>query len=492
MLLDGGVIKAIGNIPRNEQSTVLDCSGRVVSPGFVDVHSHSDIETLEHRPEKIQQGITTEIVGNCGFSVFPTLDTNISSGVYKLLFGRNACCWHHAGEYFQSLESKGSYTNTAALTGHSTLRASVMGLQRDHADASQMTQLERSLDISLEKGSIGFSTGLNETPGSYGSFEELVALCRMVKKHDAFYTSHLRDYKFRILEAVDEALALGRATGVPVQLSHLQTVGSKNWDKMDSVLELVDKAEREGVSVGIDAYPYLAGSCNVTQLLPDWALDGGSKELLKRLSEEGTRKQISLETEAQMANTWSDIFVANVDSRKNRDIIGKSIQDIAVARQVEPIDAVLTLLSEEQGILMIVSFNQSEPNLRKVLTHRLTSIITDGLYTEGKPHPRTFGAFPKFLGEYVREKKWMSLEAAIHKTCGLPAGRFKLGKRGTLVVGNWADVTIFDPDKIGTASDYVNPQQPPLGIDYVLVNGEITVDHGRLVGEPSGVAIRHA
>ncbi|MSO22267.1 MAG: D-aminoacylase [Acidobacteria bacterium] len=492
VLLDDGVIKAIGQIPANTQSEVLDCSGRAVSPGFVDIHSHSDIETLEHRSEKILQGITTEIVGNCGFSVFPTPDSDSSFSVYKLLFGRNSCCWHHAGEYFQSLESKGSYTNAAALTGHSTLRASVMGLRRSHADTSELAKLEKSLDVSLETGSIGFSTGLNEVPGSYGSFEELVALCRVVRKHDGFYTSHLRDYKFRILEAVDEALELGRITGVPVQLSHLQTVGSKNWDKMDSVLELIEKAEREGVAVGIDAYPYLAGSANITQALPDWALEGGSQDLLKRLASKTTRRQIARETEAQMANTWSDIFVANVDSKQNHHCIGKSIQEIAVARQLEPVEAALTLLSEEQGLLMIVSFNQSEPNLRKVLTHPLTSIITDGLYTEGKPHPRTFGAFPTFLGKYVREKKWMSLETAIHKTCGLPARRFKLRKRGTLAVGNWADVTIFDPNKIGTPSDYLNPNQPPHGIDYVLVNGQVTVQGGRLVGEPAGVPIRHA
>lgn len=491
VLLEGGAINAIGRIPKNPQFEVLDCSGRVVSPGFVDVHSHSDIETLEHRSEKILQGITTEIVGNCGFSVFPTPGGCDGFTVYRMLFGRNPCCWRHAGEYFQSLEEKGSYTNAAALTGHSTLRATVMGLRRSYASSSELAELENSLDMCLEQGSIGFSTGLNETPGSYGNFDELVALCRVVKKHDGFYTSHLRDYKFRILAAVEEALNLGRATGVPVQLSHLQTVGSKNWDKMDSVLELIETAEREGVAAGIDAYPYLAGSANITQMLPDWALEGGSQDLLQRLSSAATRRQIAKETEAQMANTWSDILVSNVDSRKHQNCIGRSIQDIATERQVEPIEAALALLAEELGTLLIVSFNQSEPNLRKVLTHPLTSIITDGLYTEGKPHPRTFGAFPKFLGEYVREKKWMSFEEAIHKTCGLPAQRFRLDKRGTLAIGNWADVTVFDPNRIGTSSTYLNPNQPPEGIDYVFVNGQRTVEGGRLVGSPAGVPIRH-
>lgn len=491
VLVEEGVIEDMGQIPVPRDAQMLDCAGLVVAPGFVDVHSHSDIETLEHRPEKIAQGITTEIVGNCGFSVFPTLDREHSYNVYKMLFGRNERCWHHAGEYFQELESGGSFTNAAALTGHNTIRAAVMGLHRSHADTGQLGQMQRLLEGSLEKGAIGFSTGLNEVPGSYGSFEELVELCRVVRKYEAFYTSHLRDYKFGILAAVEEALELGRIAGVPVQLSHLQTVGSKNWDKMDRVLELVDQAVRQGVAVGIDAYPYLAGSCNLTQFLPDWALAGGSPDLLGRLADPGTRRQIAAETDAGMANTWSDILVANVDSAPNQGCIGRSIAEIAAERRQEAADAALSLLAEEQGIVTIISFNQSEANLRKVLSHPLTSIITDGLYTEGRPHPRTFGTYPKFLGEFVREKRWMSLETAIHKTSGLPARRFGLKGRGTLAPGNWADVTVFDPQEIGTASDYLNPNQPPRGIAYVLVNGQLAVQGGRLVGEPSGMPIRH-
>jgi N-acyl-D-amino-acid deacylase len=491
VLIRDRVIEAIGQIPKSDTLEVLDCTDLIVAPGFVDVHSHCDLETLEHRSEKIMQGVTTEIVGNCGFSVFPTLKDPALLNTYNMLFGRNTHSWQHAGEFFRSLDASGSYTNTAALTGHSTLRAAVMGLQRRYADTAELSQLERLLEASLEQGSIGFSTGLNEVPGSYGSFDELVNLCRLVRKYDAFYTSHLRDYKFRILEAVYEALELGRTAGVPVQLSHLQTVGSKNWSKMDEVLELADRAVRDGVDVGIDAYPYLAGSCNLTQVLPDWALEGGSLELLKRLSSPQTRVQIARETEASLANTWSDIFVANANSEKNRSCIGSSIQEIADERQEDPVECALNLLREEEGILTIISFNQSEVNLRKILTHPLTSIITDGLYTEGKPHPRTFGTYPKFLGEFVREKQWMSLEAAIHKASGLPARRFKLARRGTVQIGNWADFTIFDPREIGTSSDYMNPNQSPRGIVYVLVNGQTTLHNGRLKGIPAGMSLRH-
>ncbi|MCC7261827.1 MAG: D-aminoacylase [Candidatus Latescibacteria bacterium] len=491
VLVEEGRIRAIGAIPEPGDARVLDCTGLVVAPGVSDVHSHADIETLEHRPEKIRQGITTEIVGNCGFSVFPTLGQEVEHNVYQMLFGRNQRSWGHAGEYFADLEASGSYTNTAVLAGHNTIRTAAMGLEQRHADRAEMRQMALLLEASLEQGAMGLSTGLNEVPGSYGDGAELRALCRLVREYDGYYTSHLRDYKFGILEAVEEALALGRSTGVPVQLSHLQTVGSRNWDKMDRVLELVDKAVREGVAVGIDAYPYLAGSCNLTQFLPGWALEGGAAGLLQRLAEPGTRRRIAAETDAGMANTWADIAVANLASAANQQYLGQTIAQIGTARGQEPVDAALSLLAEEQGTVTIISFNQSEANLRKVLSHPLTSIITDGLYTEGRPHPRTFGTYPKFLGDYVREKGWMPLEAAMHKTSGLPARRFGLADRGSIEVGNWADLVVFAPHEIGTRSDYLNPNQPPQGISWVLVNGQIAVEAGQLVGAPAGQPIRH-
>lgn len=487
ILVHEGLIEAVGQVPAAPDREVLDCSDLVVAPGFIDVHSHADLECLEHRTEKINQGVTTEIVGNCGFSLFPTFD-RIEFTNYERLFGANSRRLRHAGDYFESLESLGSFTNVAALTGHSTLRAGVIGLRRSFASESEMAQLEKLLSVSLEQGSIGFSTALNEVPSSYSDFSELERWCRTVRKHKAFYTSHLRDYKFRVREAVEEALNLGRSTGVPVQLSHLQTVGRKNWDKMDRVLELVDEAVRDGVDVGMDAYPYLAGSCNLTQLLPDWSLEDG--DLLSRLSSAQTRLRIARETDENMANTWADILVASASLPENRKNIGKSVEEIAAERGQAPVDTALSLLLEQEGIVRIVSFNQSEENLRKVLTHPLTSICTDGLFTGGKPHPRTFGTYPKFLGEFIRDKKWMSLEAAVHKISGLPAHRFRLQKRGTLEVGKWADMTIFDPVKIGTSSDYREPEQPPRGIVYVFLNGSKIVEKGSIVGEPAGMPLR--
>ena len=272
VLVNDDKIEAVGNIPVAPDMEVVDCSGLVVSPGFIDVHSHCDLEVLEHRTEKVKQGVTTEVVGNCGFSLFPKLPESSLVPSFDLFERRGDKNWEDASTYFGDVESTGSYTNVAALTGHSTLRANVSGIKAGALDSTEWRAIEGHLSRCLEQGSIGFSTGLNEAPSSYGDFAELTRLCRVVRKYDAFYTSHLRDYKFHILEAVTEALDLGRETDVPVQLSHLQTVGRKNWEKMDAVLKLVDDAHSEGIDVGIDAYPYLAGSCHLTQCLPSWFL----------------------------------------------------------------------------------------------------------------------------------------------------------------------------------------------------------------------------
>ncbi len=438
------------------------------------------LEVLDHRPQKVMQGVTTEVVGNCGFSVFPELPESGLAPTFKAIFpGRGSRQWTDAGAYFADLENSRSHTNVAALTGHSSLRAGVAGMKAG-LDRANRDELGKRLAACLEQGSIGLSTGLNEAPSSYGDFPELVGLCRIVRQYDRLYTSHLRDYKFHLVEAVKEALDLGRETGVPVQLSHLQAVGRKNWDKMDPVLEMIDQAHDEGIDVGIDAYPYVAGSCNLTQALPVWCLEGGTGQLLKRLTEEDSRQLIAAETEGGMSNAWEDIMLSTLANPGQQELVGRTVQQVADERGCTGVEAALDLLIENQGNVMIISFNQSEENLRKVLNHPLTSIITDGLLTEGKPHPRTFGTYPTFLGEYVREKGWMSLEEAVRRVSALPAARFRLENRGLVRSGYWADLVIFSAEGIGTRSNYVEPEHGPQGIEHVLINGAWSIRRGHL------------
>jgi len=489
VLIEGKTIRDVGVLDHVSDAEMVDCQGLAVCPGFIDVHSHSDLEALQHRSEKICQGVTTEVVGNCGFSLFPNLPLENLVPSFEIFKDRAGQQWDDAGSYFDDVEKQRSHTHLAALTGHSSLRAHVIGMSADKLEGATQRQAEAVLDSCLEQGSIGLSTGLNEVPSSYGDLDELVKLCRVVRRYDGFYTSHLRDYKFHIIEAVEEALEIGRRAGVPVQLSHLQTVGRKNWDKMDVVLDLVDHALQEGVDVGIDAYPYLAGSCNLTQLLPVWSLEGGTEPLLERLADADIYRQIATETEENMGNDWDDILLCTVPGRG--DLIGQTVRDIADSRARVGVDTALDLLMENNARVQIISFNQSEENLRKVLSHPCTSVITDGLVVDGKSHPRTFGTYPKFLGEYVRDKGWMTLEKAVWKATGLPAQRFGLAGRGVVAPGNWADLVVFSPEKIGTHATYENPDLAPEGIEHVLVNGRWALRHGNPTAGLAGTALRH-
>ena len=489
VLIEGTMIQDVGTLDHVPDAEVVDCQGLAICPGFIDVHSHGDLEALQHRDEKICQGVTTEVVGNCGFSLFPNLPLENLVPSFEIFKDREGRQWDDAESYFDDIEKQRSHTHLAALTGHSSLRAHVTGMRADKLEGATLRQAESVLTNCMEQGSIGLSTGLNEVPSSYGDLDELVKLCGIVRRYDGFYTSHLRDYKFHIVEAVEEALEIGRRTGVPVQLSHLQTVGRKNWDKMDKILNLVDRAVNEGVDVGIDAYPYLAGSCNLTQFLPVWALEGGTDALLERLTNVDTYRQIATETEENMSNDWEDILLCTVPGQGN--LIGQTVRDIAESRKNVGVDTALDLLIESNGRLQVISFNQSEENLRKVLSHPRTAVITDGLVVEGKSHPRTFGTYPKFFGEYVRDKGWMALEEAVWKATGLPAQRFGLAGRGIAAAGNWADLVVFSPEKIGTQATYENPDLAPEGIEYVIVNGHWALRHGIPTEGLAGTALRH-
>jgi N-acyl-D-amino-acid deacylase len=489
VLVRGGHIAEIG-VGTVADVLEIECAGMVVAPGFIDAHSHGDQEVLQHLPYKIQQGVTTEIVGNCGFSLFPTRPNPAGELITGELFdGEPREGMATAADYYAAVKQAGTYVNVAALTGHGPLRIWGMQMRGGPPQPAEQQEMERALDACLETGSIGLSTGLNCMPSSFANTEELVGYGRVLRRHNRFYTTHMRDYKFRVVEAVDEALAVGRRARIPVQLSHLQVVGQKNWHKLETVLEHIEEARREGVDVAMDAYPYLAGSCSLTQLLPAWCQDGGVPALRARLESPADSDRISRETEDGMSNTWDDIVVCKIATGADATLVGRSIAHIAAERNQAPAATALHLI-REAGV-WIISFNNHEANLRKVLAHPLTSIITDGLVVEGISHPRTFGTYPKLLGEFVREKGWFTLEEAVHKSSGLPASRFHLRGRGTLAPAYAADIVVFDPATIGCDGDYEHPARAPRGIAQVLVNGRFAIRDGVLTGERAGEGITH-
>ncbi len=490
LLIDGDRIAGIGPIEPSGRFEVVDCGGLHAVPGFVDVHSHSDHEVLRHLPNKVMQGITTEVVGNCGISMFPTHPKHQQGN--GELFGRHPeDGMNGAGPYFESLEAQGSRVNVASLTGNGTLREYVMAMRADAATEDELRSMEQTLEQSLEAGSIGLSSGLNILPSSFASTEEVIRLCGTVRKHNAYYATHMRDYKFRVLEAIDEAIAIGQGAGVPVQISHMQVVGQKNWSKLEPALERIEKARAQGLDIELDAYPYLAGSCSIIQFLPGWCQDGGVPKLMEWLASPTDRDRIARETDDYMSNTWDDIVICYVATEANQGVLGKSIARIAAERGRPAPETAMDLIEEETGSVFVISFNNNEANLARVLTHPLTSVITDGLVTEGLSHPRTYGTYPKFFGEYVREKKLMPIEQAAVKTSAQAARRFRMRDRGQLQQGWFADIVVFDAGSIGTESDYRNPARDPHGIHHVLVNGMFAVRDGKLTEARAGVALRH-
>lgn len=475
VLIEDGRISAISPSIRNDHAERFDCVGLVIAPGFIDAHSHSDVKVFENRLDKVRQGVTTEIVGNCGFSAFPCGHTCSGLREYAngIFCGDDGWGWKSATQYVRDVQEQSKAASVFALTGHGSLRVAQAGMRQGSLPDAEVDSLENSLQDSLSGGSVGFSTGLMYAPGSSAPFDEIRRLCGVVVKYDSTYCTHMRSYSWDLLEAIDEQIRLASETGCRLQLSHLQAVGRANWPKQQEAFERIEQARKSGIDVEFDSYPYLAGSTMLHQLLPQSALDGGMSAMVGRLKNAQSRREIARETEAGLAQTWQDIMITGVASQQNESIVGLTVAEIAVRRNVDPIDVVLDLLIEEEGDVKMISFNQSEENLRALLTHPQCTVISDGFYVKGRPHPRLFGTFPELLGKYCREKKWLSLEEAVHKVTGKPAGRFRLKDRGVLRPGAYADVTVFDPQTISTPATYTDPDQPPTGVSLVFREGSL-------------------
>jgi N-acyl-D-amino-acid deacylase len=480
----GGRIISIDK-PGNSNSVVgehvrlIDCSGCIVAPGFIDMHSHSDLQVLENRTEKLLQGVTAEVVGNCGFSPYPLPENpqklrDFANGIFN---GGTSWGWDSAASYLASARQS-KVTTVVSLVGHGSLRINVAGTTGRELTSRELDRMLGLLDDALAQGAAGFSSGLMYTPGSGATKEELIALCRVTSKRGCVYTTHMRSYSEGLVEAVEEQLAIAEASGCPLQISHLQAAGENNWHLQRPAVAAIEQAALRSVDVEFDIYPWLAGSTILTQILPQTALEGGVGHLLGRLRDPVERETIRAGIKPEA--TWDRVVITAVGKDPD-SLVGRSIKEIAEERGVEPDSAVLEILEEQEGNANIVEHCQSIENLRELLTHPLASIVTDGVYTSGRSHPRLYGTFPLLLGEFVRERKWLTVEAAIHKVSGQPAARFHLDGRGELKDGLVADITVFEPQNIWTEATYEDPAVRPAGIRYVIRNGAIAVQAGELV-----------
>jgi N-acyl-D-aspartate/D-glutamate deacylase len=474
VLIAGEGIAEVGRFDPPPAARVVDCTGLAVAPGFIDAHSHSDLQVLENKREKISQGVTTEVVGNCGFSPYPAPPDRkalheFANGIFC---GGTNWGWGSAKAYLAQAESA-PVVNVVSLVGHGSLRIWQAGNKLGALGERDLDRMEQKLSEALSDGAAGFSTGLMYSPGASAPVAELERLCRVVARFGKIYTTHMRSYSWQLVEAVEEQLQLARATGCRLQISHLQAVGPDNWPKQAQALEKIEQARTEGLDVAFDCYPYTHGSTVLTQLLPQWALEGGVGELLARLSDPHERPRIVAETEAELAQGWESVFISAVGSEANRPLVGKSIAAIANERGSKPAECVMDLLLEESAQVNMLERNQSEENLRQTLSHPLAIVISDGFYVKGRPHPRLHGTFPTLLGEMCRERGWLSLSDAVRKISGAPAERFGIKQRGKLARGCVADVTVFDPRTVGSPATYENPVAAPVGIRQVFRSGRL-------------------
>ena len=477
-------IVEIGQLTHAQAATMIDASGCVVTPGFVDMHSHTDftLPILPTADSLVHQGITTAVVGQCGSSPAPLLAETREQVIATLRSEDLPLpwdAWTTFGSYFDYLKRIGISINVVSLVGQGMVRAGVMGFTANPPDEAQMTRMKAEVSRAMDAGAIGVSTGLIYPPGSYASTEELITLTQMVGKRNGFYFSHIRGEGDTLLESVAEAIRIGRETGAAVEISHFKAAGQKNWCKSAAALELIDRARAEGQDVSADLYPYLASSTNLSATLPQWSEEGGKQATLQRLADANTRRKMAAEMQSS-GREWNLVFISSAP--KHRAYEGRHIADLAAEAGKSPYDWIFDVLLETELDIGMIGFGMSEENRQQELRYPTMMIGTDGtaLATTGplsksKPHPRNFGTFPRVLGHYIREQKVISFEEAIRRMCGLPAQKLRWANRGLVKNGYKADLVILNPDTVADRATYENPHQYPAGIHHVIVNGKLVI-----------------
>ena len=505
LVKDGRIAKIAPKIEETADQ-VIDATGLTVAPGFIDTHSHSDLDVMLH-PQvlpKIMQGITTELLGQDGVSMAP-LPVQYISPWRKNLAGLDGdtdeidWTYETTDRYLTMVEQAHPGLNEMYLVPHGNIRMEAMGLDNRLPTDEEIEKMKAITRREMEAGAMGLSTGLIYIPCAYSESKEIIEMCKVVAEYDGVFVIHQRSEADTILDSMKEVIEIGRKSGVKVHWSHFKVCGKQNWDKIDAVLELLEEAKKEGITVSFDQYPYVAGSTMMGAILPPWVHDGGTDKAVARLADPELRKKMVYDMEHGIPGWdnfvdfagFENIYVTSVKTEKNADAVGLSIVELAEKRGVDPYTAAFDLLMEEENAVGMVDFYGTEEHVKRFMMRPEMNACTDGLLCPGKPHPRLYGSFVRILGKYVREEKLMSLEQAIYKMTSKPASVLGLTDRGTLKVGNWADITIFDPNTVIDKGTFTDPIQFPDGIAYVIVNGQVAVDHGKHTGALNGQVIRH-
>ena len=487
-----GRVAAVGQLSDWEATTLLDVRGLVVAPGFIDMHSHSDLALLINpkAESKLRQGVTTEVIGMCGFSPAPCPPARKQQ--IRDTFGAwaqhqdVAWNWGTFGEYIGALRARPASVNVVPVVGHGIIRTAAMGEANRAPSEAELVRMRDAARQAMEEGAAGLSTGLVYAPGMWAETEEIIALAKAIAPLKGIYFSHIRGEADGLLASIGEATRIGREAGVPVQIAHLKSEGRDNWGKSQAALEAIEEARRSGVEVSYDVYPYTAWNTGMAQLLPAWAREGGIEAMVRRLQYPEDRVRLRKELAAAAVadpGRWERRLIASVESEANRAYQGMTLAQIAEQRNMQPEDVVLDLLAEEQGQVSMVGFGMDDGDVKQIIAHPVAMIGSDaaavapyGPLGLGHPHPRTYGTFPRVLGHYVREEKVVSLEDAVAKMTSRPAAKLGLADRGRLAEGTAADIVVFDRDDIADRATYQEPHQYPVGINYVIVNGVVELE----------------
>jgi N-acyl-D-amino-acid deacylase len=504
-----GRIVAIGDLAARSAVDRLEADGRVVCPGFIDMHTHSDLTPLmDNRcASKVRQGVTTELVGHCGFSAFPLSKGSVQE---KTELGRAVMMgsgiradWSDCAGYLLTLERAQPAFNMATLVGNGTIRSAVMGYDKRPPTADELTAMRREVAQSLEQGAFGLSSGLTLYPSSVAQTDELLALCHEAAHGGGFYDTHTRHLAGWHFRSVEEAIEIGQRTGIPVQVAHICLIDPRYWGQAGQLLEIVEVASRDGLDVTYDAYPYTAAGCPFSELLPDWVQDGGTEAMLERLSDAATRQQVLSEADESwgsgIPSRWENVIITWGGPHGDPAWTGRSVATLAENASVSPEGMMLSIVVQSRDIGLMVVHNRLEKDVEEFVSHPLgmigsdgIAVSTDGPWAMAPVHPRFYGTFPRVLARYVRERKSMDLEEAIRKMTSLPAERLGLSGRGKLQEGMAADLVVLDADLVQDTATFEMPHQYPEGISHVMINGQWVVRDGQQTKARPGWVLRRA
>jgi N-acyl-D-amino-acid deacylase len=501
-----GRIATIGNLAAAPRKRTIDAAGKVVAPGFIDLLGQSEMTILvdPQLPSKIYQGITTEITGE-GDSIAPLTDALIQSGHSAYDHYKITPDWRTFRQYFGRLEKQGMGINLASYVGAATVRKIVLGEENKQPTPEQLEQMKTLVRDAMEDGAVGVSTALEYAPAPYAKTEELIALATEAGKFGGIYSTHMRNESVSVLDAIDEALRIGREARVPVEIWHIKVAGKNNWGRMPEVVAKINAARAAGADVTADTYAYTAWYNDFSAFIPAWAHEGGAAKMVERLKDPATRERIRkdmLTPSKDWDNEWQEIpgpeavMIGVAQNPKLVPLQGKRLSEIAKLWNKDPMDALFDFLIEDPFADVAV-FGMSQGDVTLALQQPWVAIDNDssgtspeGILGQEHPHPRAYGTFPRILRKYVREEKALTLEDAIRKFSALPAQRLRLTDRGVLKAGMWADVVVFDPATVRDLATFDNPNQLSEGMEYVLVNGAPVIEQGKMTGVLPGKVLR--